>query len=96
MGDERLEAFGYYPLFNFLLKQLGAHTGAELPLSQAVALLIERWYYMTPEEQGALIRLLHQTLILSIKEIFLDFSLFARSLAPYLSLLLLTNQTNYR
>ena len=57
MGDEGLEAFGSYPLFNrlrpVLIKQLGAHTGAELPLSQVVALLIERWDYMTPEEQGA-------------------------------------------
>ena len=60
MGDEGLEAFGSYPVFNrlrpVLVKQLGAHTGAELPLSQVVALLIERWDYMTPEEQGALIR----------------------------------------
>ena len=37
---------------------LGAHTGAELPLSQVVALLIERWDYMTPEEQGAITNLL--------------------------------------
>lgn len=36
----------------------GAHTGANLPLSQVVALLIERWDYMTPEEQGAIINLL--------------------------------------
>ena len=57
MGDEGLEAFGSYPLFNrlrpVLVKQLGAHTGANLPLSQVVALLIERWNYMTLEEQGA-------------------------------------------
>ena len=57
VGDEGLEVFGSYPLFNrlrpVLVKQLGAHTGAELPLSQVVALLIERWDYMTPEEQGA-------------------------------------------
>ena len=57
MSDEGVEAFGPYPLFNrlrpVLIKQLGAHTGAELPLSQVVALLIERWDYMTPEEQGA-------------------------------------------
>ena len=57
VGDEGLEAFGSYPLFNrlrpVLIKQLGAHTGAELPLSQVVALLIERWDYMTLEEQGA-------------------------------------------
>ena len=57
-GDEGLEAFGTYPLFNRLrlvyVKQLGAHTGAELPLSQVVASLIERWNYMTLEEQGAL------------------------------------------
>ena len=62
VGDEGLEAFGSYPLFPrlrpVLVKQLGAHTGAKLPLSQVVALLIERWDYMTPEEQGALIRLL--------------------------------------
>ena len=62
VGDEGLEAFGSYPLFNglrpVLVKQLGAHTGAELPLSQVVALLIERWSYMTPEELGALIALL--------------------------------------
>ena len=60
VGDEGLEAFGSYPLFNrlrpVLVTQLGAHTGAKLPLSQVVALLIERWDYMTPEEQGALIR----------------------------------------
>ena len=37
---------------------LGAYTGAELPLSQVVALLIERWDYMTPEEQGAITNLL--------------------------------------
>ena len=37
---------------------LGAHTGAEFPLSQVVALLIERWDYMTPEEQGAITNLL--------------------------------------
>ena len=47
VGDEGLEAFGSYPLFNrlrpVLVTQLGAHTGAELPLSQVVALLIERW-----------------------------------------------------
>ena len=58
VGDEGLEAFGSYPLFNrlrpVLVKQLGAHTGAELPLSQVVALLIERWDYMTPEERGML------------------------------------------
>ena len=57
VGDEGLEAFGSYPLFNrqrpVLIKPLGAHTGAKLPLSQVVALLIERWSYMTPEEQGA-------------------------------------------
>ena len=62
VGDEGLEAFGSYPLFNrlrpVLVKQLGAHTGAELPLSQVVALLVERWDYMTPEEQGILIGLL--------------------------------------
>ena len=62
VGDEGLEAFGSYPLFNrlrpVLVKQLGAHTGAELPLSQVVALLIDRWNYMTPEERGALIGLL--------------------------------------
>ena len=62
VGDEGLEAFGSYPLFNrlrpVLVKQLGAHTGAKLPLSQVVALLIERWDYMTPEEQGALVYLL--------------------------------------
>ncbi len=62
VGDEGLEAFGSYPLFNrlrpVLVKQLGAHTGAEVPLSQVVALLIERWNYMTPEEQGTLTGLL--------------------------------------
>ena len=62
VGDEGLEAFGSYPLFNrlrpVLVKQLGAHTGAELPLSQVVALLIERWSYMTYEERGALVALL--------------------------------------
>ena len=62
VGDEGLEAFGSYPLFNrlrpVLVKQLGAHAGANLPLSQVVALLIERWNYMTPEEQGAVINLL--------------------------------------
>ena len=62
MGDEGLEASGSYPLFNrlrpVLVKQLGAHTGAELPLIQVVALLIERWDYMTPEEQGSIITLL--------------------------------------
>ena len=62
VGDEGLEAFGSYPLFNrlrpVLVTQLGAHTGANLPLSQVVALLIERWNYMTYEEQGALIGLL--------------------------------------
>ena len=61
VGDEGLEAFGSYPLFNrlrpVLVKQLGAHTGAELTLSQVVALLIERWDYMTPEEQGTLVYL---------------------------------------
>ena len=63
MGDEGLETFGSYPLFNrlrpVLVKQLGAHTGANLPLSQVVALLIERWDHMTPEEQGALFGLLN-------------------------------------
>ena len=62
VGDEGLEAFGSYLLFNrlrpVLIKQLGAHTGAELPLSQVVALLIERWNYMTLEEQGAITNLL--------------------------------------
>ena len=62
VGDEGLEAFGYYPLFNrlkpVLIKQMGAHTGAKLPLSQVVALLIERWDYMTPKEQGSIIHLL--------------------------------------
>ena len=62
VGDEGLEAFGSYPLFNrlrpVLVKQLGAHTGAKLPLSQVVALLIERWDYMTSEEQGSIITLL--------------------------------------
>ena len=62
VGDEGLEAFGSYPLFNrlrpVLVKQLGAHTGAKLPLSQVVALLIERWDYITPEEQGMLIGLI--------------------------------------
>ena len=77
MGTEGLEAFGSYPLFNrlrpVLVTQLGAHTGAELPLSQVVALLIERWDYMTPEEQGALIGLLdrsRQTLITGSPSIF--------------------------
>ena len=58
VGDEGLEAFGSYPLFNrlrpVLVKQLGAHTGAKLPLSLVVALLVERWDYMTPEERGML------------------------------------------
>jgi len=62
VGDEGLETFGSYPLFNslrpVLVKQLGAHTGANLPLSQVVALLIERWDHMTPEEQGMLIGLI--------------------------------------
>ena len=62
VGDEGLEVFGSYPLFNrlrpVLVKQLGAHTGANLPLSQVVALLIERWDHMTPEEQGMLIGLI--------------------------------------
>ena len=62
VGDEGLEAFDSYPLFPrlrpVLIKQLGAHTGAKLPLSQVVALLIERWDYMTLEEQGAVINLL--------------------------------------
>ena len=62
MGDEGLEALDSYPLFNrlrpVLVTQLGAHKGAELPLSQVVALLIERWNYMTAEEQRTLIALL--------------------------------------
>ncbi len=67
VGDEGLEAFGSYPLFNrirpVLVKQLGAHTGAELPLSQVVALLIERWDYMTPEEQEEIMSRLLSVLV---------------------------------
>ena len=62
VGDDGLEPFGSHPLFTrlrpVLVKQLGAHTGAKLPLSQVVALVIERWDYMTPEVQGAVINLL--------------------------------------
>ena len=47
VGDEALEVFGSYPLFNrlrpILIKQLGAHTGAKLLLSQIVAVFIDRW-----------------------------------------------------
>tara|TARA_B100000700_G_C14699303_1_gene693722 strand:+ start:132 stop:269 length:138 start_codon:yes stop_codon:yes gene_type:complete len=38
--------------------ELGAQVGAKVSLSQVVALLIERWNYMTPEEQGIIITLL--------------------------------------
>ena len=67
VGDEGLEAFGSYPLFNrlrpVLITRLGAHTGAKLPLSQVVALLIERWNYMTLEEQGEIMSRLLSVLV---------------------------------
>ena len=47
MGDEGLEPFNSAPVFHSLKRnspnQLGAQVGAELSLSQVVALLIERW-----------------------------------------------------
>ena len=39
-------------------KSVGAQVGAKISLSQIVAVLIERWDYMTLEEQGAVINLL--------------------------------------
>ena len=47
MGDEGLEPFSSAPVFHSLKQnspnQLEAQVGAELSLSQVVALLIERW-----------------------------------------------------
>jgi hypothetical protein len=62
VGDEGLESFSSDHLFHslkpILANQLGAHTGAELPISQVVALLIERWDVMTSKERRNVVRLL--------------------------------------
>ena len=60
MGDEGLRQNAanacIYRLKITSENSVGTQVGAELPLSQVVAILIERWDYVMPEEQGALIR----------------------------------------
>ena len=62
VGDEGLRQNGAtscnYSLKTTSEKSVGAQVGAKVSLSQVVALLIERWNYMTPEEQGIIITLL--------------------------------------
>ena len=62
MGDEGLEAFGSYFLFPrlkpIIANQLGAHTGAELSLSETVAFLIERWDELDDSWKVEIVRLI--------------------------------------
>ena len=53
VGDEGLEAFGSYPLFNRLRPVLVQQLGAKLPLSQVVGLLIDRWDELDEEDKIA-------------------------------------------
>ena len=62
MGDEGLDRFSYYPLKQEVLdqssKQVGANTVADPTLSETVALLIDGWDNMCPEERTLLTALL--------------------------------------
>ena len=62
VGDEGLERISYYSLKHEVLDQppyqAGANTGANATLSETVALLIDGWDNMCPEERAVLTALL--------------------------------------
>jgi hypothetical protein len=62
MGDEGLDRISYYPVKLAVLEQLreqaGANAGANATLSGTVALLIDRWDNMCPDERALLTALL--------------------------------------
>ena len=62
MGDEGLERFSYYPIKHEVLaqppEQVVANTVANATLSETVALLIDGWDNMCPEERAVLTALL--------------------------------------
>ena len=62
VGDEGLERISYYPIKHEMLdksaEQVVANTVANPTLSETVALLIDRWDSMCPEERAVLTALL--------------------------------------
>ena len=62
MGDEGLERFSYYSIKHEVLDQspdqVGANTVANATLSETVAVLIDGWDNMCPEERAVLTALL--------------------------------------
>ena len=62
MADEGLDRISYYSLKHEVLDQppepAGANTGANATLSETVALLIDGWDNMCPEERATLTALL--------------------------------------
>ena len=62
MGDEGLERISYYPVKDEVLaqppEQVVANTVANATLSETVALLIDGWDNMCPEERALLTALL--------------------------------------
>ena len=62
MGDEGLERISYYPVKHEVLdqppEQVVANTVANATLSETVALLIDRWDNLGPEERAVLTTLL--------------------------------------
>ena len=62
MGDEGLERISYYPIKDEVLdksaEQVVANTVANATLSETVALLIDGWENMCPEERAVLTALL--------------------------------------
>ena len=62
MGDEGLDRISYYPIKHEVLdkppEEVGANTVANATLSQTVALLIDGWENMCPEERAVLTALL--------------------------------------
>jgi hypothetical protein len=64
VGDEGLDRISYYPVKHEVLAELpeqaGANTGANVTLSETVALLIESWSRMTPRQKAWVSTLLQQ------------------------------------
>jgi hypothetical protein len=62
VGDEGLDLISYYSIKHQVLdqppEQVGANTGANPTLSETVALLIDGWDNMCPEERAVLTALL--------------------------------------
>ena len=62
MGDEGLDRISYYPIKHEVLaqppEQVVANTVANATLSETVALLIDGWDNMCPEERAVLTALL--------------------------------------